>query len=137
MYLRKRNNKWQCLVKVKGSRVAQTFMSKWDARKWGEKTTSELRTGTWQNNNKLVSMRLKDLLQLYLEKALPRTVDGIFFSVRSVSAFEKSFRAARKRASIKDFRIHDLRHSGSRYLIEEKNFTTMELMQQPNASVLD
>ena len=46
MYLRKRNNKWQCLVKVKGSRVAQTFMSKWDARKWGEKTTSELRTDT-------------------------------------------------------------------------------------------
>ena len=73
MYLRKRNNKWQCLVKVKGSRVAQTFMSKWDARKWGEKTTSELRTGTWQNNNKLVSMRLKDLLQLYSEKALHKS----------------------------------------------------------------
>ena len=67
---------------------------------------------------------------LQILKALPRTVDGIFFPVRSISSFEKSFRAARKRADIKDFRIHDLRHSGSRYLIEEKNFTTMELMEQ-------
>jgi len=67
---------------------------------------------------------------LQILKALPRTVDGIFFPVRSISSFEKSFRAARKRAGIKDFRIHDLRHSGSRYLIEEKNFNTMELMEQ-------
>ena len=67
---------------------------------------------------------------LQILKALPRTVDGIFFPVRSISSFEKSFRAGRKRAGIKDFRIHDLRHSGSRYLIEEKNFNTMELMEQ-------
>ena len=303
MYVRKRRNKWQCLVRHKGHRVAQSFSSKSDASLWGHKVESELMKGTYQNNDKLVQMTLKDLLQLYLEKAmhkskrpkilkydvemlrrfpiastslaalsavklanfrderlkagkststvrsylklisraitvgqrelgipmqtnpvsmiekpkqaaprdrtlslgqlskllaacsedkkfhflaafvevafltlcrrgellslkfqdidwasstahiaetkidkprtiglaprvlqvlkaLPRTVDGVFFPVRSISAFEKSFRAARKRAGIKDFRIHDLRHSGARYLIEDKNFNTMELMEQ-------
>ena len=303
MHIRKHRKKWQCIVRCKGHVVIQSFESKSDARSWGEKTSSELRNGSYQNSDKLISMTLKDLLQLYLEKAMhkskrpkilkydvemlrrfpiartslaalsavklanfrderlkagkststvrsylklisraitvgqrelgiplqtnpvtliekpkqapprdrtlsivelqklldachedkkfhflaafvevaflticrrgellslkftdvdwihstahiaetkmdkpktiglaprvlqilkamPRTVDGIFFPVRSISSFEKSFRAARKRADIKDFRIHDLRHSGSRYLIEEKNFTTMELMEQ-------
>ena len=303
MHLRKMRKKWQCIVRHKGHMITQSFVAKSDARLWGERTNTELRNGTYRNNDKLISMSLKDLLQLYLEKAmhkskrpqilkydvemlrrfpmartslaalsavklanfrddrlkagkststvrsylkiisraitvgqrelgiplqtnpvnliekpkqaaprdrtlsivelqklleacqedkkfhflsafvevaflticrrgellslkftdvdwinatahiaetkmdkpktiglaprvlqilkaLPRTVDGIFFPVRSISSFEKSFRAARKRASIKDFRIHDLRHSGSRYLIEEKNFTTMELMEQ-------
>jgi integrase len=303
MYIRKRRKKWQCLVRHKGHRVAHSFASKSDARLWGQKVETELMNGSYQNNDKLVQMTLKDLLQLYLEKAmhkskrpkilkydvemlrrfpmarsslaalsavklanfrderlkagkststvrcylktisraitvgqkelgiplqtnpvsliekpkqaaprdrtlsrveldkllaacredkkfhflaafvevaflticrrgellnlkwenvdwidstahiaetktdkprkiglapkvlqilkaLPRTVNGIFFPVRSMSSFEKSFRNARKRAGIKDFRIHDLRHSGARYLIEEKNFNTMELMEQ-------
>ena len=303
MHLRKMRKKWQCIVRHKGHMITQSFVAKSDARLWGERTNTELRNGTYRNNDKLISMSLKDLLQLYLEKAmhkskrpqilkydvemlrrfpmartslaalsavklanfrddrlkagkststvrsylklisraitigqrelgiplqtnpvsliekpkqaaprdrtlsivelqklldachedkkfhflaafvevafltlcrrgellnlkwtdidwinstayiaetkidkprtiglaprvlqilkaLPRTVDGIFFPVRSISSFEKSFRATRKRAGIKDFRIHDLRHSGSRYLIEEKNFNTMELMEQ-------
>jgi integrase len=63
-------------------------------------------------------------------KALPKSFDGTYFPVRSISAFEKSFRAAVKRAGIKDFKLHDLRHCGSRNLIENKNFSTMELMEQ-------
>ena len=303
MFIRKRSQTWQCIVRHKGHLVTQSFASKGDASLWGQKTEVELRNGTYLNNDKLVQMTLKDLLQLYLEKALhkskrpkilkydvemlrrfpiartslaalsavklanfrderlkagkststvrsylklisraitvgqrelgiplqtnpvtliekpkqaaprdrtlslgqlskllaacredkkfhflaafvevafltlcrrgellslkfqdidwasstahiaetkidkprtiglaprvlqvlralPRTVDGVFFPVRSISAFEKSFRAACKRAGIKDFRIHDLRHSGARYLIEDKNFNTMELMEQ-------
>lgn len=65
-----------------------------------------------------------------LLKALPRTVDGTFFPVRSISSFEKSFRSAVRRAEIKDFHAHDLRHCGSQHLIEDKGWSTIELMQQ-------
>jgi integrase len=65
-----------------------------------------------------------------LLKALPRTVDGIFFPVRSISAFEKAFKDAVKRAGINDFHMHDLRHCGAQHLIEDKEWSTMELMQQ-------
>ena len=303
MYIRKRRKKWQCLVRAKTHRVAQSFASKGDARAWGLKTEAELMNGTYLKNLKLVEMRLKDLLQLYLEKALhksrrpkilkyevemlrrtplarntlaqlspakiaefrddrlkagksrstvrsylkllsraitvgrkelgvplthnpfelveapkpnaprertlehnelkklfkacgscrlfhflgafaevayltlcrrgellrlkrsdvdfinrtailretkadkprtialapkvvellkalPRTVDGIFFPVRSISAFEKAFGRAVKKAGITDFHMHDLRHCGAQYLIEIKGWSTMELMQQ-------
>ena len=53
--------------------VIQSFESKSDARSWGEKTSSELRNGSYQNSDKLISMSLKDLLQLYLEKALHKS----------------------------------------------------------------
>ena len=304
MVIRKHGKKWQCLVRVKGVSVTQSFVSKSDARLWGQKTEVDISNGVYLKNLKLVEMRLKDLLHLYLEKAmhkskrpkilkydvemlrrtplaryslvqlspvkisefrddrlragkspstvrnymkllsraitigqkelgiplqsnpfkmveaprpaparertlntlelnrlfkacdtctkfhflrafveclyltlcrrgellklkradvnwadstailretkdnnkdrkiglsprvveilskLPRTVDGIFFPVRSISSFEKSFRSAVRRAGIKDFHAHDLRHCGSANLIENKNWSTMELMQQ-------
>ena len=73
MYVRKRRNKWQCLVRYKGNRVAHSFASKYDARIWGQKTEAELMNGTYQNNGKLIQMTLKDLLQLYLEKAMHKS----------------------------------------------------------------
>ena len=303
MVIRKRRKKWQCLVRIKGVSVTQSFYSKIDARRWGRQKEADIQNGVYLKNLKLVEMKLKDLLQLYLEKALhkskrpqilkydvemlrrhpianttlvqlspvkiaefrddrlragkststvrsymklisraitigqkemgiplqqnpfhlvekpksapprertltdielkklfaecakdrkfyflrafaetayltlcrrgelfnlksssvdwthstahiaetktdkPRTIglsprvieilkglpksfDGTFFPVRSISAFEKSFRTAVKRAGIKDFRLHDLRHCGARHLIEDKNFSTMELMEQ-------
>lgn len=65
-----------------------------------------------------------------LLKALPRTVDGIFFPVRSISAFEKAFSRAVERAGITDFHAHDLRHCGAQHLIEDEGWNTIELMQQ-------
>jgi integrase len=304
MHIRKMRKKWQCIVRCKGHMITQSFESKSDARMWGEKTKTDLRNGSYQNNDKLISMRFKDLLHLYLDRTmhkskrakilkyeiemlrrsslgslslaslspnkisnfrddrlrvgkskttvrkylalmsrvitvgqrelqiplqnnpfqlvekpksaparertltgselnklfvacesdkkfhflrafveclyltlcrrgellklkkddvnwtdstailretkdndkdrriglsprvvellqkLPRTVDGIFFPVRSISSFEKSFRAAVKRAGIKDFHVHDLRHCGSSNLIENMNWSTIELMQQ-------
>jgi len=303
MYIRKRRKKWQCLVRAKTHRVAQSFTSKSDARKWGLKTETDLMNGTYFQDLQLTEMKLKDLLQLYLEKALhkskrpkllkyelemlrrtplarntlaqlsptkiaefrddrlragksrstvrsylkllsraitigrkelgiplthnpfelvekpkpnaprertlehrelkklfkscstcslfhflgefaeilyltlcrrgellrlnrndvdfvnrvavlqetkadkprtialsprvvellkslPRTVDGIFFPVRSISAFEKAFARAVKRAGIEDFHMHDLRHCGAQHLIEDEGWNTIELMQQ-------
>ena len=69
MHIRKHRNKWQCIVRYKGNAVIQSFGAKSESRKWGEKTITDLRNGTYQNNDKLISMRLKDLLQLYYDKA--------------------------------------------------------------------
>ena len=73
MHIRKHRKKWQCIVRCKGHVVIQSFESKSDARSWGEKTSSELRNGSYQNSDKLISMSLKDLLQLYLEKAMHKS----------------------------------------------------------------
>ena len=40
MVIRKHGKKWQCLVRAKNHRVAQSFTSKSDARKWGLKVES-------------------------------------------------------------------------------------------------
>ena len=73
MHIRKHRKKWQCIVRCKGHVVIQSFESKSDARSWGEKTSSELRNGSYQNSDKLISMSLKDLLQLYLGKAMHKS----------------------------------------------------------------
>ena len=303
MYVRKKRKKWQCLVRLKGVAVSNTFFSKSEASRWGKEKEVEILNGTYLKDLKLTEMRLKDLLQLYLEKALhkskrpkilkyevemlrrtplarntlaqlspakiaefrddrlkagksrstvrsylkllsraitvgrkelgiplshnpfelvekpkpnaarertlehhelkklfkacstcssfhflgvfaevayltlcrrgellrlkrgdvdfinriailretkadkprtialaprviellkalPRTVDGTFFPVRSISAFEKAFSRAVERAGITDFHAHDLRHCGAQHLIEDEGWNTIELMQQ-------
>lgn len=72
-----------------------------------------------------ISPRVVDLL-----KALPRSVDGSFFHVHSMSSFEKAFKACVAKAKINDFHMHDLRHCGAQHLIEDEGWSTMELMQQ-------
>ena len=73
MYVRKMRKKWQCLVRLKGVAISQSFVSKTDARLWGQKTEVDIINGVYLKNLKLVEMRLKDLLQLYLEKAMHKS----------------------------------------------------------------
>jgi len=70
MYLRKRSDKWQCVVRVKGIAKAQSFISKADARKWGNKQEAQIRLGTYSDDSKLTNLRLRDLLKLYFDKAV-------------------------------------------------------------------
>ena len=69
MYLRKHRNKWQCHIRYKGSRIAQSFNSKVDARNWGIRTMNEMQQGTYKNRDRLYQMQLKDLLSLYFDHA--------------------------------------------------------------------
>ena len=62
MYVRKMRKKWQCLVRLKGVAISQSFVSKTDARLWGQKTEVDIINGVYLKNLKLVEMRLKDLL---------------------------------------------------------------------------
>ena len=53
--------------------VTQTFVSKSDASLWGHKIEADLINGTYQNNDKLIQMRFKDLLHLYLDKTMHKS----------------------------------------------------------------
>ena len=70
MYIRKRNGKWQCVVRVQGIAKAQSFISKADARRWGNKQEAQIRLGTYSDESKLTNLRLRDLLKLYFDKAV-------------------------------------------------------------------
>ena len=49
MHLRKRNNKWQCLINHKGCRIAKTFIRKQDAQRWALKITTQLENNSFQD----------------------------------------------------------------------------------------
>ena len=68
MYLRKRNNKWQCLIHYKGTRIAKTFIKKHQAERWAYSTKSQLDNNIFEDTTSLSSIKLKDLLKMYYEK---------------------------------------------------------------------
>ena len=70
MHIRKLRNKWQCIVRIKNIALAQSFISKADARKWGNKQEAQIRLGTYSDDSKLTNLRLRDLLKLYFDKAV-------------------------------------------------------------------
>jgi integrase len=70
MVIRKHDNKWQYIVRLKGISVAQSFISKADARKWGNKQEAQIRLRTYFDDSKLTNLRLRDLLRLYFDKAV-------------------------------------------------------------------
>jgi integrase len=70
MVIRKNGNKWQCIVRIKGISTSQSFLSKADARKWGNKQEAQIRLGTYSDDSKLINLRLRDLLKLYFDRAV-------------------------------------------------------------------
>ena len=70
MHIRKLRNKWQCIVRIKNIALAQSFISKADARKWGNKQEAQIRLGAYSDDSKLTNLRLRDLLKLYFDKAV-------------------------------------------------------------------
>ena len=87
MYLRKRGNLWNCEVRYKGSRVSKSFTKKGLATAWANKTLLQLEAGTYQDTDKLFSIRLKDLLQLYFEhvKDNSRRLKNFTYEINSLS----------------------------------------------------
>jgi len=68
MYVRKHGKKWQCHIRFKGMRIAESFTLKSSAVKWGNKTLTQLEEGSFKNRDKLFKMKLRDLLNLYADK---------------------------------------------------------------------
>jgi len=68
MYIRKHGSKWQCQIRYKGMKLAESFTLRSSAVKWGNKTMTQLEEGSFKNRDKLFKMKLRDLLNLYADK---------------------------------------------------------------------
>ena len=63
----KRNGKWQVQVRMKGIRRARSFTKKQLASSWASKVETEIINGTYQDNNELLRMSVKALMELYYD----------------------------------------------------------------------
>ena len=86
MYVRKHRNKWQCHIRYKGMRIAESFTKKSAALRWGNKTQTQLEEGSFKNRDKLYKMKLRDLLNLYESKYKDKYKSSSFsFAIRVIN----------------------------------------------------
>ena len=71
--LKKRHGKWQCQVAMKGVRKARSFTKKQLASQWGNRVEAEVINGTFEDNNELVKMSVKALMDLYYDHQKTKT----------------------------------------------------------------
>ena len=69
----KRNGKWQVQVRMKGIRRARSFTKKQLASSWANKVEAEIINGTYEDNNELVHMSVKALMDLYYDHEKSKT----------------------------------------------------------------
>ena len=72
-YMTKRNGKWSVQINRKGVRVKTQFTSKALASQWANKVEAEIINGTYENNNELVKMSVRELIDLYYDHAQSKT----------------------------------------------------------------
>ena len=65
--IRKKNGKWQSIVRLKSVKQYKTFTSKALASQWAKKVETEIINGTYQDQSELVKMKLIDLLELFYD----------------------------------------------------------------------
>jgi len=63
MHIRKLRNKWQCIVRIKNIALAQSFISKADARRWGNKQEAQIRLGNYSDDSNLTNLHLRVVLK--------------------------------------------------------------------------
>tara|TARA_R110002012_G_scaffold187715_1_gene354698 strand:+ start:270 stop:1271 length:1002 start_codon:yes stop_codon:yes gene_type:complete len=69
----KRNGKWSVQINRKGVRVKTQFTSKALASQWANKVEAEIINGTYENNNELVKLSVRELIDLYYDHAKSKT----------------------------------------------------------------
>ena len=74
--LKKLNNKWQAQVRMRGVRKARSFTKKQLASSWASKVETEIINGTYQDNNELLRMSVKALMELYFDHKRHSTDHG-------------------------------------------------------------
>ena len=72
-YMTKRNGKWQAQVKMKGIKRAKSFTKKALASQWANKVEAEIINGTFEDNNDLIKMSVRELINLYYDHAQSKT----------------------------------------------------------------
>jgi len=71
--LKKLNNKWQAQVRMKGVRKARSFTKKQLASQWASKVEAEIINGTYEDNSNLITMSVRELIDLYYDHARSKT----------------------------------------------------------------
>ena len=71
--LKKLNNKWQAQVRMKGVRKARSFTKKQLASQWASKVEAEIINGTYEDNSNLITMSVRELIDLYYDHAKHKT----------------------------------------------------------------
>ena len=65
--IRKLRGKWQAIIRTRGIQTSRVFTKKQLASSWASKVETEIINGTYQDNNELLRMSVKALMELYYD----------------------------------------------------------------------
>ena len=65
--IRKLRGKWQAIIRIRGIQTSRVFTKKQLASQWAHKVETEIINGTYENNNELLGMSVKALMELYYD----------------------------------------------------------------------
>ena len=71
--MRKYNNKWRVEIERKGVRISRSFTKKQLASDWANKVEAEIINGTYQDNNELIKISVRELIDLYYDHTKQKT----------------------------------------------------------------
>ena len=71
--IRKLRGKWQTIIRIRGVSTSRVFTKKQLASQWANKVEAEIVNGTYENNNELVKMSVKELMELYYDHKKSQT----------------------------------------------------------------
>ena len=71
--IRKLRGKWQAIVRTRGITTSRVFTKKQLASQWGNRVEAEIINGTYQDNNELIKISVKHLMELYYDHAKHKT----------------------------------------------------------------
>ena len=70
--IRKLRGKWQAIIRTRGIQTSKVFTKKALASQWANKVEAEIINGTYEDNNELVKMSVRELINLYYDHAKSR-----------------------------------------------------------------
>ena len=67
--IRKLRGKWQAIIRTRGVQASRVFTKKQLASQWANKVKAEIINGTYEDNSDLVTMSVRELIDLYYDHA--------------------------------------------------------------------
>ena len=71
--IRKLRGKWQAIIRTRGIKTSRVFTKKQLASQWGNRVEAEIINGTYQDNNELIKISVRELIDLYYDHAKHKT----------------------------------------------------------------
>ncbi len=67
--IRKLRGKWQAIIRTRGIQTSRVFIKKQLASDWANKVEAEIINGTYEDNSQLITMSVRELIDLYYDHA--------------------------------------------------------------------